>query len=173
MFDTMTMVKVLGGVFGALLIFLLGNWAADGLYATGGGHGEGGHQAYVIEVEGADTHEEVADEGPDFAELMAAADVAKGAKIFGKCKACHKIEEGVNATGPSLYGVVNREVGTIEGFSYSGKLSAAADTWTTENLFNFLRKPKEFAPGTKMSFGGLKKDTDRVNLISYLATIGG
>lgn len=174
MFDTMTMVKALGAVFGALLVFLLGNWAADALYATGGGHGEGSHQAYVIEVEGGDAHgEEAQEEGPDFAAMMASADVAKGAKAFGKCKACHKIEAGANATGPSLFGVVDRTVGTEAGFKYSGKLVAVAETWSAENLFEFLRKPKEFAPGTKMSFSGMKKDQDRVNLIAYLATLGG
>lgn len=173
MFDTMTMVKVTGAVLGAFLVLLLGSWAADGLYTTGGGHGDGAHQAYVIEVEGDDADEEVVDEGPTFAEMMAAADVAKGAKVFGKCKACHKIEAGVNATGPSLYGVVDSTVGVAEGFSYSGKLVAVASTWDAETLFEFLRKPKEFAPGTKMTFSGLKKETDRVNLIAYLATLGG
>lgn len=173
MFDTMTMVKVTGSVLGALLIFLLGSWAADGLYTTAGDHGEGAHQAYVIEVAGEEPQEEVVDEGPTFAEMMASADVAKGAKVFGKCKACHKLEEGKHATGPSLYGVVDRTVGTAEGFGYSGKLVAVAETWNAETLFEFLRKPKEFAPGTKMTFSGLKKETDRVNLIAYLATIGG
>lgn len=174
MFDTMTMVKALGALFGALLVFLLGNWAASSLYATGGGHGEGGHQAYVIEVEGAEDHgEEAVEEGPDFAEMLASADVAKGAKAFGKCKACHKIEAGKHATGPSLFGIVDRAVGAGDGFKYSGKLVAVAETWSAENLFEFLRKPKEFAPGTKMTFSGMKKDQDRVNLIAYLATLGG
>ncbi len=169
----MTMVKVAGGVFGALLVFLLGSWAADGLYTTGGEHVEGAQQAYSIEVEEDEASTEAVDEGPDFATMMAAADVAKGAKVFGKCKACHKIEAGVNATGPSLYGVIDRTVGTADGFSFSGKLAAVASTWDAETLFEFLRKPKEFAPGTKMSFSGLKKETDRVNLIAYLATLGG
>ncbi|MDQ7071021.1 MAG: cytochrome c family protein [Rhodobacterales bacterium] len=171
MFDTMTMVKVTGGVFGALLVFLLGSWAADTLYTTGGGHVEGAEQAYAIEVEGDEASEEVVEEGPSFTEMMAAADVAKGAKVFGKCKACHKIEAGVNATGPSLFGVVDRAVGTADGFAFSGKLVAVASTWDAETLFEFLRKPKEFAPGTKMSFSGLKKEADRVNLIAYLATL--
>ena len=172
MFDTMTMVKVTGSVLGALLVFLLGSWAADGLYTTAGGHGDGA-QAYVIEVEGEEAPEEVVEEGPTFAEMMAAADIAKGAKVFGKCKACHKLEEGKHATGPSLYGIVDRTVGTVEGFGFSGKLVAVAQTWDAETLFEFLRKPKEFAPGTKMTFSGLKKETDRVNLIAYLATLGG
>ncbi len=172
MFDTMTMTKVLGAGCGALLVFLLGNFAAEMLYETGGGHGEGDHAAgYVIEVasnEGAATD---AAEGPSFAELLASADVGKGAKVFGKCKACHKLEDGVNSTGPSLYDVVNRTVGTEEGFAYSGALVAVAQTWSPENLDHFLENPKGFAPGTKMSFSGLKKIEDRANLIAYLDTL--
>ncbi len=69
------------------------------------------------------------------------------------------------------YGVVNRDVGTAEGFGYSGSLVAVADVWTPENLDQFLEKPKSFAPGTSMSFAGLKKPADRANLIAYLDSL--
>ncbi len=111
----------------------------------------------MIEVEGDDDGaEEVAEAEPTIEELLASADIGKGAKVFGKCRACHKLEQGENATGPYLYGVVNRDVGTAEGFGYSGSLVAVADVWTPENLDQFLEKPKSFAPGTSMSFAGLK-----------------
>ncbi|MBR9844082.1 MAG: cytochrome c family protein [Rhodobacteraceae bacterium] len=173
MFDTMTITKTLGALCGALLIFLLGLWGADVLYSMGGGgHGDHAEQAYVIEVEGADDHgEEEAEAEPTIEELIAAADLGKGAKVFGKCKACHKLEKGANATGPYLFGVVGRDVGTAEGFGYSGSLVAVADVWTPENLDHFLEKPKGFAPGTSMSFAGLKKASDRANLIAYLDSL--
>lgn len=172
MFDTMTITKTLGALCGALLIFLLGLWGADVLYSMGGGHGDHAEQAYVIEVEGADDHgEEEAEAEPTIEELIAAADLGKGAKVFGKCKACHKLEKGANATGPYLFGVVGRDVGTAEGFGYSGSLVAVADVWTPENLDHFLEKPKTFAPGTSMSFAGLKKASDRANLIAYLDSL--
>jgi cytochrome c len=173
MFDTMTLTKVGGALCGSLLVFLLGNWAAESLYHVGGGgHGDEVHQAYVIDT-GASEADSGAekDAGPDFATLYAAADVAAGAKVFSKCKACHKIEAGVNATGPSLHGVVGRKVDAEPGFAYSGKLEEAADVWTPENLSHFLENPKGFAPGTKMSFAGLKKIEDRANLIAYLDTL--
>lgn len=146
---------------------------ADVLYQTGaGGHGDHAEQAYVIEVEGDDDGaEEVAEAEPTIEELLASADIGKGAKVFGKCRACHKLEQGENATGPYLYGVVNRDVGTAEGFGYSGSLVAVADVWTPENLDQFLEKPKSFAPGTSMSFAGLKKPADRANLIAYLDSL--
>ncbi|WP_372886081.1 cytochrome c family protein [Shimia sp.] len=174
MFDTMTMTKTLGALCGALLILLLGKWVADSLYHVGGGHGDQA-QAYVIEVEGAEGEgeAEAAEEGPSLEELLADADVDKGAKAFSKCKACHKLEDGANATGPHLFAVVGRSVGSVDGYGYSGKLVAVAETWTPENLDAFLTNPKGFAPGTKMSFSGFKKAADRANLIAYLQTIGG
>ncbi|CUJ06128.1 c-type cytochrome [Cognatishimia activa] len=172
MFDTMTMTKVAGALCGSLLVFLLGAWAAEELYHTGGGHGHGGEakQGYAIEVETASAGAAV-EEGPSLEELLAAADLGKGEKVFGKCKACHKLEDGANGTGPHLFNVVDRAVGVQDGFAYSGAMVAVAETWSAENLDGFLASPKKFAPGTKMGFGGLKKPADRANLIAYLATI--
>ena len=172
MFDTMTMTKALGGFCGALLVFLLGGWAADSIYGGGeGGHGEEHAQAYTIdtgseEAAGAET------ETVDLVAVLAAGDADKGAKVFSKCSACHKLEKGANATGPYLHGIVGRAVDAAEGFSgYSGALEKVADVWSPEHLYAFLENPKGFAPGTKMAFAGLKKSEDRADLIAYLATI--
>ena len=104
---------------------------------------------------------------------MASADLARGEKLFKKCKACHKLAQGKNATGPSLFGIVGRDVAISDGFKYSGTMLALGGAWTPDRLSEFLTKPKVMVPGTKMSFAGLKKEIDRVNLIAYLATIGG
>lgn len=177
MFDTMTMTKTIGALCGTLLVFLLAKWAADSIYHVGadshGAHGEEHAMAYPIEVEEAGASAESAEEGPSFEELLAAADAEKGAKVFGKCKACHKIENGANGTGPHLYGVVGRDIGTAEGFGYSGILTELPGDWTPDALNAFLESPKGYAPGTAMGFAGLKKPKDRANLIAYLATIGG
>ena len=167
MFDTMTLTKIAGGVCGALLVLLLGKWAATELYHVGG-HGDHA-AAYVIEVEEATT--EVVEEGPPIEELIAAADVAKGEKVFGKCKACHKLEDGANGTGPHLFDVVNRDIGGVDGFGYSSVLAEMGGTWGYDELDGFLENPKGYARGTKMGFSGLKKDTDRANIIAYLETI--
>ncbi|WP_146585179.1 c-type cytochrome [Puniceibacterium confluentis] len=166
MLDTMTFTKVLGGFCGALLIFLLGKWAAEGLYHVGGGHGDEA-QAYAIEVADAGDSAGGAEE-VDFATLMASADLAKGEKVFGKCRACHKLEDGANATGPFLYGVVGRAIDAVDGFAYSGALEQVGDAWTPENLSHFLENPRAAAPGTAMSFAGLSSAEDRANLIAYL-----
>lgn len=171
MFDTMTITKVTGAVCGSLLVFLFGNWAADALYATGGGgHGEGGEQAYTIATEAAAGGETAVAEGPSFDELFAAADAGAGEKVFAKCKACHKVD-GTNGTGPHLNGVVNRVAGTVEGFGYSEGMVAVAAPWDPAALNAFLTNPKGVVAGTKMAFAGLPKPEDRANLIAYLATL--
>lgn len=163
--DTMTFTKAAAGVLGAFLILLMGKWAADVLYHTGG-HGE---QSYVIELETDEPAEEVAE--VSFDELMASADVEKGAGVFRKCSACHKLEAGANGTGPYLYGVVGRPVASAEGFGYSDAMSSHGGEWTPEHLNDFLTKPSDVVSGTSMSFAGLKKVEDRVNLIAYLDSL--
>jgi cytochrome c len=106
-----------------------------------------------------------------FDELMASADVGKGARVYKKCAACHKLEAGENATGPYLYGVVGRPKAAADGFGYSGALAAMSGDWTPENLDAFLERPSAYVPGTTMSFSGLRKIEDRVNLIAYLDSL--
>lgn len=174
MFDTMTITKVGGAFCGALLVFLLIKWGGDVIYSTEtGGHGDHAEAAYLIEIdEPEDSHgdEEVA--MVDVVALVAAGDVAKGTKVFSKCKACHKLDEGVHSTGPSLFAIVGADIAGAAGFGYSGALTGLEGTWTAQALFDFLTKPSAYAPGTKMSFAGLKKEKDRANLIAYLQTIG-
>ncbi|SIO16374.1 c-type cytochrome [Vannielia litorea] len=172
MFDTMTMVKAFGWLCGALLIYLLINWAGESLYAMdAGNHGEEGEehvQGYAIEVASAEGGEAAEEEsGPSFEEVFASADAAAGEKVFGKCKACHKLD-GTDGTGPHLDGVVNRDIGGVGGFSYSSAMAEHGGTWTPEELSAFLANPKGYISGTKMSFAGLKKIEDRANVIAYL-----
>lgn len=176
--DTMFLTKIVGSFCAAMLVLMCGSWAASAIYTVGDGgglgdHGEGHAVGYLIEVEGDDDHgDDDAEEAIDVMALVAAADVGKGEKVFGKCKSCHKLEDGKNGTGPTLYGIVDNDIGSVAGFGYSGILTELPGDWTAEALFGFLTKPKEYAPGTKMNFAGLKKPEDRANLIAYLATIG-
>lgn len=101
-----------------------------------------------------------------------AQDAEKGAKVFRKCKACHKMEEGKNAVGPSLYNIVGREAGSVEGFKYSSAMLESGLTWDEETLASFLKKPKDLVKGTKMAFAGLRKDDQIADVIAYLATNG-
>jgi len=170
MFDTMTLTKIVGALCGALLVFLLGKLGAEAIYfSPEGAHGE--HEAaYSVEVAATGGEAEPADLGPPFADLYAAADVTKGEKLYGQCKACHKLD-GTNGTGPHMNGVVGREIGKEVGFAYSASVAEHGGTWTPELLNQWLIKPKDLIAGTKMAYAGMKKPEDRANLIAYLATV--
>lgn len=173
MFDTMTLTKVTGAVCGSLLVYLFISWAGTSLYTTApAAHGgEEVAQAYTIETgEAAAGGETAAAEGPVFADVYAAADVAAGEKVFKKCAACHKVD-GADGTGPHLNGVVGRARGSIAGFGYSDGMLAVTDPWTPEAMEVFLANPKGVVAGTKMAFAGLPKVEDRANVIAYLATL--
>ena len=167
MFDTMTFTKIAGGLCGALLILLLGKWAAEEVYHA---DGHGGEQAYAIDT-GAEETAEVEEEIP-FETFLAAADIGEGAKVFRKCSACHRAEDGDNGQGPFLYGVVGRAADSAAGYgAYSGALAAVVDAWTPEALNAFLENPRGYAPGTSMGFNGLPKPEDRANVIAYLDSL--
>ncbi|PHQ68883.1 MAG: cytochrome c family protein [Sneathiella sp.] len=105
------------------------------------------------------------------ASAFADGDAAKGKKVFKKCKACHTIKkDGKNKIGPNLFGVVGRKSASVEGFKYSKAMKAADLTWDDDNLQKYLTKPRKFIPKNKMSFAGIKKESQREDLIAYLAT---
>jgi cytochrome c len=97
-------------------------------------------------------------------------DAAKGEKVFAQCRACHVAEPGVNRVGPSLWGVVGRTAGSIEGFRYSKANQNSGLVWSEEQLFTYLEAPQRTIPGTIMAFGGLKNPQDRADIIAFLKT---
>ncbi len=109
----------------------------------------------------------------DIVALVKNADIDAGAKVFKKCATCHSVAQGGgNKVGPNLYGIVGKKRASISGFNYSAALQSKAGSWSVEDLNLWLTKPKDFAPGTKMGFAGLKKDKDRANVIAYLKQQG-
>lgn len=117
---------------------------------------------------------EGAEAGPSLAELLAASDPAKGEAIFAKCVSCHTIDQGgPNGIGPNVFGVVGEKIATGRGgFAFSSALVAKGGEWTFENLDAWLKSPRAFADGTKMSFAGLSSAEDRANIIAFLNTKG-
>lgn len=97
-----------------------------------------------------------------------AADVAKGKKVFNRCKACHSLEAGKKKVGPSLHGVYGRTSGTLEGFKFSDAMKNAGIVWDDQTIGEYLKAPKTYIKGNKMAFAGLKKQADIDNLLAYL-----
>ncbi len=101
-------------------------------------------------------------------QALAEADLAKGEKIFKKCKTCHSLEEGKKKQGPHLAGLFGRTAGSVEGYKYSKAMKESGIVWDEETLDAYLTKPKDLVPKTKMAFPGLKKEQDRIDIIAYL-----
>ena len=138
--NTFELTKIVGWLCGSLLIFLLIKWGAEIVYHSG--HDESHSASYYLEIE--EEEEIVTDDSLEklpFTEMVALADTAKGKKVFGKCKACHKLENGVNGTGPHLYNIVGRAQASVEGYAYSSTFNAMTGFWTEDELSSFLLKP--------------------------------
>lgn len=99
----------------------------------------------------------------------------RGAELFKKCAACHSLNPDSNRTGPSLYNIVGKKAGQMEGYRYSNAMREQAEeglVWTEENLHTFIEKPRRLIRMTKMSYPGLKDEADRAAVIEYLKAHG-
>lgn len=163
--------KIVGAVLVAGMALLVSNILADKLFEP-----QAVHTVAVAIPEGeagAEAQPEPAAALEPVSGLLASADVAAGKIAFKKCAACHTIEkDGAAKVGPNLWGIVGSKHAHMEGFGYSDAMKAMADKdWTYEDLNAFLASPKTYAPGTKMTFPGLKKVEDRAAVIAYLRSM--
>jgi cytochrome c len=168
--DSFELNKIAGAVFFTLLVYLGVQNLGDILFETEPAN----PQAYVVEgvaeegVVAVATVEEVV----PMAQLLQTASIEKGMKTAKKCVSCHSFDNGGgNKIGPALYGVVDRSVGVVDGFKYSNALGSMGGNWDYEALSGFLENPKAYAKGTNMAFAGLRKASDRANIITYLDSL--
>jgi cytochrome c len=101
----------------------------------------------------------------------ASAAAEDGADLFVKnCQTCHVIaKEGGVRTGPSLWGVMGRNAGSVEGFNYSAGLKASGIVWTPETLDTWLTFPKKLVRDTTMIYRQTKPEV-RKAIIDFIAT---
>ncbi len=96
-------------------------------------------------------------------------DYANGRKLFAQCRSCHTIDAGGgNRVGPNLHGLFGRAAGTAEGFPYSDAVKNSGIVWDGPKLDEWLANPKGFLPGNRMTFLGIKDETARRDVITYL-----
>jgi cytochrome c len=171
--DSFELNKIVGAVLFTLLVVMsLGIFAGE-IYAPAVPEKPG----FIIEVaeETSGGGAPVVAQDPPIATLLASANVAAGETAAKKCAACHNFVEGAGSkVGPDLYNIVDRLIGSAEGFKYSGVMQTAHDEgkkWTYEHLYTFLKSPKADMPGTAMGFAGISKTEERANLIAYLRTL--
>jgi len=162
--------KILASVLVAGLIALFVGKIADGLYHPVKNPEKRGFKVEVAESSNTAVAAEPVEEKIDVAALMAASDLEKGKKEFGKkCASCHSYETGgSHKVGPNLANIVGSKIAGKDGYSYSSALKEKGVSWTHEELFAFLKSPRKYAKGTKMSFGGYKKPAKIANIVKFL-----
>jgi len=97
-------------------------------------------------------------------------DLINGRLLFARCGICHALtaEKSKGKKGPTLAGLFGRKAGTVKGYAYSPGMRAKSVVWTETTLDIYLTKPKAYVPGTTMIYGGLRRKSDRDDLIAYL-----
>lgn len=159
---------IAGWVLGAGIVLLGAKLVTDELFKAERPETPG----YVIAgVENPD--DEVAAEQP-IAHFLQSADAARGEAAFRKCSACHNANQGgANGLGPNLFGTMGGAIAQHAGFSYSEPLRAHGGRWDWDSMSQWLRSPRTFAPGTKMTFAGLSDPQERADVMLYLNRHGG
>ena len=128
----------------------------------------GAAEATPAAVPAAETTE-TSDAFASLPEPYASADYNRGRRTFKLCQSCHTLNaDGQNLVGPNLYGVFGREIGAVEGFTYSKAVEESDIVWTPEILAEWLESPRNFLPGNKMSFAGVRRPEDRTAVIAYI-----
>jgi len=121
---------------------------------------------------------------PVLADGHVTGDAEAGKKAFNKCKSCHMIvSDGGDVivkggkTGPNLWNIASRSMGTLEGFKYSKLMVAAAEQeliMDEANFHAYLSDPTAWiqdAVGGKGKSKMLKqrvKEKDAVNIWAFL-----
>jgi cytochrome c len=106
--------------------------------------------------------------------MVASAKAEDGAAKFKACAACHQVKKDApSAVAPNLWGIVNRPKAAQADFAakYSEAMKAKGGEWTYENLALFLHKPKDYVPGTKMVYNGIKDPAEIASVVAYLRTL--
>jgi cytochrome c len=169
--DSFELNKIIGAVLGTLLFVMGVGFLAEGIYAPITSAGPSYDLPEPSGAGGAGAAPKVAE--VPLPERLAKADPAAGADSAKKCQSCHDFSEGgANKTGPALYDVVDREIASHPGYTYSDALAAdKGQKWTYENLDKWLTSPKSFAAGTKMTFVGISDGAERADVIAYLRSL--
>ncbi len=165
--------KLLCAILSAFLVYLLASFVSELFYSV---DKKKVKLSYNLETKTQDLDEAVTKmeikkiSESEINQLLEKANLEKGKSFVDKnCSSCHDLDMPIkNKIGPSLATILNRKIGSLEDYKFSKALLSNDKEWNILNLYYFLEKPKEWAPGTKMSYRGISDSTKLLNTIKYL-----
>jgi cytochrome c len=162
--------KILGAILGTCLITLALNIAAGSIFSQEKPAKPG--YAIAVKTEAAGK-EEAKKEVVPIGTRLAKASLEKGQQTAKQCLACHTFEKGgPNKVGPNLWNIVGDDRGKDRGgFNFSAAMKAKGGKWSYEELDKFLTSPRDYIPGTAMTFAGISNDQQRADVIDFLHTL--
>ena len=170
--DSFELNKIAGAVLGSLLLVMGLGIISDALFAAPRPAKPGYALPAAEESHGGPAAAAAPEVVTPLPVLLAKADAKKGEGLVKACAACHSLDSSgtAKATGPALYGVIDRAVGST-GFAYSDSMKAKGGKWGYDQINAFLANPKGVVAGTKMSYAGEKDAAKRADIIAYLRTL--
>jgi cytochrome c len=168
--DSFELNKIVGALLGTLLFAMSLNIFAGALYAPRKPVVPGYDLPAADEAAGAAQPQEAAEPLPV---LLAKADPAKGEKAAqAACTSCHIFQKsGPTKQGPTLFGVVGRQVASVGGYAYSEAMKAKGGSWDLEHINEFITNPRKIIPGTKMTYAGMTRAQQRADVIAFLNSL--
>jgi cytochrome c len=100
---------------------------------------------------------------------LPAAKPPDGATLFKQqCATCHTVNETDPVRqGPSLFKIVGRRAGSVEGFKYSAGFAKADFIWDDAKLDAWITNPQEMIPASVMAYRQARPEV-RATIIAYL-----
>ena len=106
--------------------------------------------------------------------LSAAADAfhdgSRGAEVYRACAICHSLEPGDHSrAGPSLHGIFDRPIASVDGYAFSPALRDLDIVWTPQTVAELFEVgPDIYTPGSRMPDQRVADPADRQALVEFL-----